>query len=233
MKIATTLLLSLISTYAPSVSSRSIPSEQLPSLNHNQAPIMPFPNVPLPQFGSSSEPSGELTISDVIGNERAINIFAGFTRDVEVISRRLESNEQNATVLAPVNSELQKLPRKPWEDPKDYGKLGESAYEGSEGEDRAHQNLRRFVEAHVVPLSPWEEGQKVESLGGRKVWWETKDDKRIVGIRHTGCGVSTDDAVDSAWKHRGFKRRKSGGEWRGLGYQRGDELRIEVGSNLV
>ena len=186
MKIATTLLLFLISAYVPSASSRSTLNKQSPSLDIDQAPIMPFPNIPFPQFGSSSKPSGDLIISDVIGNERVINIFAGFTRDIEVISKRLESNDQNTTVLAPLNSELQKLPRKPWEDPKDYGKLGESAYEGAEGEDRAHRNLRKFVEAHVIPVSPWEEGQKVDSLGGGKIWWETKDDKRIVGIGHPG-----------------------------------------------
>ena len=144
---------------------------------------MPFPNIPLPALGSSSEASGDLSIGDVIGNERVINIFAGFTRDVEVISRRLENNNQNTTVLAPLNSELQKLPRKPWEDPKDYETLGESAYEGAGGEGRAQRNLRRFVEAHVIPVSPWDEGKKVESIGGGKVWWETKDDKKIVGTR--------------------------------------------------
>ncbi|MCJ1395288.1 hypothetical protein MMC18_008172 [Xylographa bjoerkii] len=140
------------------------------------------PNIALPPSDGDrdSAQSWDVMISDVIGKERIINIFAGFTRDIETITRRLDDNEQNTTVLAPLNSALQKLPRKPWEDPRDYGALGESAYEGRSGEDRAQRNLRRFVEAHVVPISPWKEGDKVETLAGSKIWWEGKEGKRII-----------------------------------------------------
>ena len=51
---------------------------------------------------------------------------------------------------------------------------------GNEGEDRAHRNLRRFVEAHVVPASPWQEGEKVETIGGNRIWWEDKEGTRMV-----------------------------------------------------
>jgi len=44
-------------------------------------------------------------------------------------------------------------------------------YKGLGGEDRAGRNLRRFVEAHCLAESPWEEGAKVETLAGRTVWW--------------------------------------------------------------
>ena len=148
-----------------------------------QSPIMNEPNVALPPSNSGEEPSGgagDVRISDVIGKERVINIFAGFTRDIETISRRLDDTAQNTTVLAPLNSEIQKLPRKPWEDPRDYDALGATAYDGPEGEDRAHRNMRRFVEAHVIPVSPWKEGEKVESIGGGEVWWESKDGKKMV-----------------------------------------------------
>lgn len=145
---------------------------------------MNLPNIVLPPSKESDKPSkdsDEVIISDVIGKDRVINIFAGFTRDVESISNRLENGEQNTTVLAPLNSEIQKLPRKPWEDPKDYESLGAQAYDGASGEDRAQKNLRRFVQAHVVPASPWNEGEKVESLGGGILWWEDKDGTKIVG----------------------------------------------------
>ncbi|KAL8658784.1 MAG: hypothetical protein Q9202_007425 [Teloschistes flavicans] len=141
-------------------------------------------NIPIPGFGSgkqdSSVDAGNLIISDVIGKDRVINIFAGFTRDIDTISKRLDDDAQNTTVLAPLNSELQKLPRKPWEDPKDYGSFGQSAYDGSDGEDRAHRNLRRFVEFHVIPSSPWKEGEKVKSLGGEELWWESKEGTRTI-----------------------------------------------------
>lgn len=150
-----------------------------------QAPVMGAPNIALPPADNQnppSNPTGEVIISDVIGKDRGINIFAGFTRDIEEVSKRLDDNTQNTTVLAPLNSELQKLPRKPWEDPKDYGTLGESAYVGVDGEDRAHRNLRRFVEAHIIPVSPWKEGDKVRTLGGNKVWWESTGGKKKVRV---------------------------------------------------
>ena len=166
--------------------SRNSPSQ--PASNKGQFPIMNIPNIPNIVFSpskdkdkdSSSGGSGDTSISDVIGKERVINIFAGFTRDIDNISNRLSDNNHNTTVLAPLNSELQKLPRKPWEDPQDYNELGAKAYEGQSGEDRAHRNLRRFVEAHVVPVSPWKEGEKVSSIGGGKLWWEEKDGKKMV-----------------------------------------------------
>lgn len=137
----------------------------------------------LPGFGGgrdSSAGAGDVIIADVIGKERTINVFAGFTRDIDSVSQIVEDKSQNITVLAPLNSELQKLPRKPWEDPEDYQALGQSAYEGSAGEDRAHRNLRRFVEAHVVLASPWREGEKKKSVGGEELWWEDRGNIRVV-----------------------------------------------------
>lgn len=68
------------------------------------------------------------------------------------------------------------LPRKPWENKEGQG----------EDEERAKENLRRFVEAHVVPVSPWKEGVKVETLAGGEIWWEEKDGKRVVSLRTLG-----------------------------------------------
>lgn len=96
----------------------------------------------------------------------------------------LASTSQNLTVLAPLDSEIKHLPRKPWEDPSDYDKLGAEAYEGQSGVDRAQKNLKRFVEAHVVGTSPWAEGEKVQRLSGEggEVWWEMKDGKQVVSV---------------------------------------------------
>ena len=148
----------------------------------NEKPILDMPNIVLPPSSDNkdAEPSGDLTISDVIGKERGINIFAGFTRDIDTISMRLDDPNCNTTVLAPLNSELQKLARKPWENPQDYGVVGPQVYKGAAGEDRAHRNLRRFVEAHVVPTSPWKTGDKVNTVAGRQIWWEEKDGKKTV-----------------------------------------------------
>lgn len=155
-----------------------------PRLNdHNQSPIMnPGIQLPAAEDGppSTAPPKGDVILSDVIGSQRGINVFASFTRDIGSVTSRLESAGLNTTVLAPVNSALSALPRKPWEDPEDYAKLGAEAYDGKSGEDRANSNLRRFTEAHVVLASPWKEGEKVDRMEGGQVWWEKKDGKAYV-----------------------------------------------------
>lgn len=133
-----------------------------------------------------------IMLSDVIGRDRSTTLFAEFARDVAAISTRLDSSSHNSTVLAPLNSAVEALPRKPWEDSAEYGALGAGAYEGDEGKGRAARNMRRFVEAHVLPTSPWAEGVRSTSLlsvgdaaggdGDREVWWEMKDGKRVVSF---------------------------------------------------
>lgn len=189
-----TLFLSLLVSIA---AASQLPLQRLQAVKPagaHQAPMMSTPNIALPPSDKQdppSNPSGEVIISDVIGKDRIINIFAGFTRDIEAISKRLDDNTQNTTVLAPLNSEMSKLPRKPWENPKDFGALGQNAYDGADGEDRAHRNLRRFVEAHIVPASPWKEGEKISTLGGTKVWWETKGGKKTVGAANPRAVTSS------------------------------------------
>tara|TARA_R110002003_G_scaffold589_7_gene20597 strand:+ start:5666 stop:6340 length:675 start_codon:yes stop_codon:yes gene_type:complete len=129
-------------------------------------------------------PTGEVStgviISDVIGKTQNIAIFSGLTRDIDDVAKRLDNAAQNATVLAPDNSVMRGLKRKPWEEPEDYDSFGANAYEGSAGEDRARKNLERFVQRHIVPESPWEEGKKVKTLAGNEVWWESKDGQKRV-----------------------------------------------------
>ncbi|KAK4197854.1 hypothetical protein QBC40DRAFT_231172 [Triangularia verruculosa] len=131
----------------------------------------PRPNPP------SHSGGGSVVLSDVIGRDRSINLFAGFIRDIESTSVRLDDPSKNTTVLAPLNSAVESLPRKPWEDPREYGALGPNAYEGGDGHERAQKNIQRFVEAHLIPVDVWSKGQKVKPLlGDREVWWEERDD---------------------------------------------------------
>ncbi|EOA89080.1 hypothetical protein ACJQWK_06042 [Exserohilum turcicum] len=131
-----------------------------------------------------SKPEGQVStgviISDVIGKTQEIAIFSGLTRDIDSVSGRLDDAAQNATVLAPHNSVMRDLKRKPWEDADDYKTLGDNAYAGASGEDRARTNLERFVQRHIVPESPWEEGKKVKTLAGNEVWWESKDGQKKI-----------------------------------------------------
>ncbi|KAK5663763.1 hypothetical protein OQA88_4194 [Cercophora sp. LCS_1] len=148
-------------------------------------PAGPGPALPPSDPSTDSPPTGpgdgDVMLSDVMGRDRSINLFAGFVRDIESASQRLDDSAHNTTVLAPLNSAIEALPRKPWEDPRDYGALGPNAYEGGDGHERAHRNLRRFVEAHMVPLSPWPEGKNAKAIGDdQTIWWEEKNGRRVI-----------------------------------------------------
>jgi len=163
------------------------------ALTHPQSNQRPFFDDKLNP--AMPETRDTVILSDVLGRDRSINVFAGFTRDIAAISQRFEDRAQNSTILAPVNSAITALPQKPWEDPKQYDSLGTQAYEGPDGEDRAHKNMVRFVEAHIVPTSPWQEGEKAKTLGGDEVWWETKNGVKLVR--------ATDERL-SAWTLKSF-----------------------------
>lgn len=190
------VILPSVSALAPIHSFRLSQANSPPSFadNHHlhaQQPIfdVPGPAMPSdtpqnPQQPPTDPPAGgpgTVILSDVMGRDRSINVFAGLVRDVESVARRLDDSAQNSTVLAPLNSAMEKLPRKPWEDEDDYNKLGADAYEGDDGWKRAQRNIRRFVEAHIIPQNPWNEGDKVRAISGdAEVWWEGKDGKKFV-----------------------------------------------------
>lgn len=164
---------------AATLTAAALPPFQKPIINNNNlGPAMP-PSTDSPATGNPASPD-TVVLSDVLGKDRAINIFAGFTRDFAHISERFDDSSLNTTILAPANSAIMALPRKPWEDPKDYEDFGDKAYGGDEGAQKARQNLQRFVQAHVVPASPWKEGDKVKTLSGDQIWWETRDGARVV-----------------------------------------------------
>ncbi|GKZ25649.1 hypothetical protein AbraCBS73388_001293 [Aspergillus brasiliensis] len=117
-------------------------------------------------------------ISDVLPKNRLINVYASLTRQFDSVESRFNDPSSNVTVLAPRNSAIQNLPRKPWENPEDYERFGQAeAYEGDEGQDRARKNLERFVQAHVVVGSPWGEGDEGVTLAGEKLRWRREGDK--------------------------------------------------------
>lgn len=172
------VLYTLLTAYLIGLASTSQSQQKIMD---NLGPALPPTGPDGPPSTGGGQPGGDnVILTDVLGRDRSINIFAGFTRDIGTVDQRLGDQNANTTVLAPLNSAIMALPRKPWEDASDYKALGADAYEGNEGEDRAHKNLRRFVEEHVVVSSPWKEGEKVETMAGDKVWWEKKDGKTLV-----------------------------------------------------
>ncbi|OAG40002.1 hypothetical protein AYO21_05683 [Fonsecaea monophora] len=156
----------------------SIQDSSVVYLNPDQNTMNPGPVQAGDEPGQPGGHIGDntLSISDILPQTRKINIFASLTRDISAVTSRLESTkpEDNTTLLAPLNSAMQALPRKPWEDrPGD-----DSGVDAERDEDKAARNLQRFVEEHVVPVSPWKPGKsnKIKTLGGQELWWEENED---------------------------------------------------------
>ena len=134
-----------------------------------------------------NENTGPL-LSDVIGKNREISIFSSLTRDVDSAASLFDDPSCNITVLAPLNTAVQNLPRKPWEDEREYNEFGvEEAYAGAAGSARATKNLKKFVLGYIMPRSPWKEGEegKMRTLSdggeeGKELWWTRKDGKFYV-----------------------------------------------------
>ncbi|KAI1419938.1 hypothetical protein F5Y12DRAFT_720129 [Xylaria sp. FL1777] len=166
-------LISLLPVLVVSVSAHHLSSRNL--LDPDTDSQIPLDSAMSKDQHTLSQPG--VLISDVMGRDRSVNVFAGFVREVEAVARRLDDSATNSTVLAPLNSAIDKLPGKPWEDPNEYNALGATAYDGEEGQERARRNIRRFVQAHVVPSSPWRENERSRSLldGDKEIWWEMKD----------------------------------------------------------
>lgn len=142
-----------------------------------------LPAMPPPTDDDPNHPPA-VPLTDILGTHRSLTTFSSLARLHASTSDLLADLSTNTTVLAPLNSAIDALPRKPWEDPRDYGEVGADAYEGDEGRERAQRNLRRFVEAHLVTQSPWEGKARTVSGGegdkGREVWWEWRGAKRVV-----------------------------------------------------
>ncbi|TWU76221.1 hypothetical protein ED733_004236 [Metarhizium rileyi] len=126
------------------------------------------------------KPQSRVSLSDTIGPLRSISSFSSFTRLYASSASLLADLSTNTTVLAPLNSAIDSLSRKPWETPADRHASGPQAYDGAGGQDRANRNLARFVDAHLVARSPWKQGEKAMTLAGREVWWEDKNGERVI-----------------------------------------------------
>ncbi|KAK6504050.1 hypothetical protein TWF506_002265 [Arthrobotrys conoides] len=139
-------------------------------------PQNPFIDMDNSQNNPMTGDAGVPIVSDALSVQRDVSIFSEIVRGLtnHQILDRLEDKSQNTTVLAPLNSAMRALPRKPWEDPDPRNNV-EGAFFGHEGEKKAAANLERFVKAHVIPVSPFKENEKVQTLEGTTVWWTTEN----------------------------------------------------------
>ncbi|KAL7949662.1 hypothetical protein V8C42DRAFT_311578 [Trichoderma barbatum] len=181
MRFSNLLHLSLLTTTAATASDQAA-----------QEPLRRLPKRPPPDHLPVMMPANDgqvqpaVLLIDILGTQRSLTTFFSLSRMHEDTSEPLGDAKINTTVLAPNNIVIEDLPRKPWENPSDYDSLGSQAYDGSGGKDRADENLRRFVQAHlVIGTSPWEAGAKAKTAVGTEVWWETKknddgSEKRVI-----------------------------------------------------
>lgn len=139
---------------------------------------------PLNHLPAMSSPTGHPSVSlaDVLGSDRSLTTFSSLVRLHASTESLLADMGTNTTVLAPLNSAVDALPHKPWEDPRDRGDTA-GVYEGEDGRRRAQGNLLRFVEGHLIPQSPWD-GSKVRTVSekgeGRTLWCEEREGKKFV-----------------------------------------------------
>ncbi|EFW13785.1 hypothetical protein CPSG_09652 [Coccidioides posadasii str. Silveira] len=129
-----------------------------------------------------------LLISDILSKTREVNIFASLTREFEYLSNQLENKSKNAIVLAPTNIAIENLSHKPWESTRHYVNFGErEAYVGKNGEERAADNLKTFVEAHIIPSKTWSEEKEASTLAGQKlIWRKDETGKSYIYPGHIG-----------------------------------------------
>ncbi|KAK9458607.1 uncharacterized protein V1516DRAFT_656995 [Lipomyces oligophaga] len=122
----------------------------------------------------------QLLMTDALGVDREVSIFAGLVRQVEELMYRLQDPAKDTMVLAPTNKVMQALPRKPWEDSPDQDPVDvESGARGEE--ERALENIQRFVLSHVVYGYGFpQEGQKVKCGAGVSDLWFSKDSETTV-----------------------------------------------------
>lgn len=72
----------------------------------------------------------------------------------------------------------------------DYQDVGANAYDGDKGQERADENIKKFVEGHIVDAKEWKEGDEAKTLDGAEVWLEKKGDGLTVSddsTDQTGC----------------------------------------------
>jgi len=121
-----------------------------------------------------------LSLADLLGRNQRNQIFSGLIRDVDSVSQRLADESEPSIVLTPDNAAMSKMPRKPWESQDDYNALGAEAYSGEVGEMRAEGNLKRFVENHIIPIKTWKEGEKIQTVSGKTLWFEKQGDNLTI-----------------------------------------------------
>ncbi|KAF7537179.1 hypothetical protein G7Z17_g12904 [Cylindrodendrum hubeiense] len=136
--------------FLPQQAPLQVPLPSRPPLN-GHLPVMADNNDNAGKKDASGDGQPSVAIADVLGTQRSLTTFSSFAR-----LHPLGRTRVTTTASAP------------------------KAYSGDDGQERARQNLLRFVEAHLVAGSPWSPNDRAETVLGKQVWWVEKDGKRFV-----------------------------------------------------
>ncbi|KAK9350942.1 hypothetical protein V1505DRAFT_373570 [Lipomyces doorenjongii] len=128
----------------------------------------------------------QLLMTDALGIDREISIFASLVRQIEGLMLRLQDRSKDTLVLAPTNEAMQALKRKPWED--------EETIQHSDPIDeerRAMENIARFVLSHIVNDYGFDApGEKKKcGAGVSDLWYESAGDHMVVHAEKKSGGV--------------------------------------------
>ncbi|KAK9322162.1 hypothetical protein V1517DRAFT_276510 [Lipomyces orientalis] len=131
----------------------------------------------------------QLLMTDALGIDRQISIFAGLVRQVEGLMWRLQDRSKDTLVLAPTNVVMQSLKRKPWED-EETTERGDPREE----ERRAMENIERFVLSHVVNDYGFDAPGERKKCGAgiSDLWYESAGDHKVVHAQKTSGDVKAD-----------------------------------------
>lgn len=134
-------------------------------------------------------PAGAPTLGDVIGIDKRASIMSDYALAVDDVARRLSDPDRRTLILAPLNSAIVALPRKPWLGDANADTNTEEV-DTQRDEASADRNIARFVQDHVVDGFPIGAGSSVTTLSGQtlKVVQDDENEKKV--LIQDGAGVS-------------------------------------------
>ena len=84
--------------------------------------------------------------------------------------------------------------------------------EGEVGMERARNNIEKFVGRYIGVagkgnMEEWQEGQRIKTVEGEEVWWESKDGKKVVMPWQVGVLNEIEKVTNGElWVLEGLKR---------------------------
>lgn len=149
-----------------------------------------------PQLQGQAEQAftqGGVTLADVIPIDRSLTIYADLARSLGDVQQNLGDDRKQYVVLAPQNAAIMALGRKPWDQKLDPdGRIDPPLAALDEGS--AEENIRRFVEAHIVQAQGMRQGETYRTLAGMEVSWTADGGVKTI---HPG-GIAVLQEIDTA-----------------------------------